>query len=181
MELLDILDEEGNTTGETIDREVAHAKGIRHRTSHVWIFRKKDQNVQVLLQKRSKNKDSNPGCYDISSAGHIPAGASYEESAIRELQEELGICMKESDLVYCGYLDSFYKAMFHGKLFQDNQRSNVYGVWLDLEPYQMTLQHSEVEAVRWMDFEQCYENVKNKTLKSCIRLEELDLLRKMFI
>ena len=41
QELLDIVDEYGNPTGQTVDREKAHAEGIMHRTSHVWILRKK--------------------------------------------------------------------------------------------------------------------------------------------
>ena len=45
----------------------------------------------LLLQKRSENKDAFPGCYDISSAGHLPAGQDYLSSALRELEEELGI------------------------------------------------------------------------------------------
>lgn len=85
MEILDIVDERGVPTGETVERETAHARGIRHRTSHVWILRRRNQAVEVLLQKRSLQKDSHPGCYDISSAGHIPAGMGFVESAIREL------------------------------------------------------------------------------------------------
>ena len=57
MELLDIVDEKGNPTGETVPREVAHREGIRHRTAHVWIFRRRGGVVQILLQKRSDNKD----------------------------------------------------------------------------------------------------------------------------
>ena len=71
MEMLDIIDEKGNPTGEIIDRSIAHLNGIRHRTAHVWILRKKNNRIQVLLQKRSVHKDSYPDCYDISSAGHI--------------------------------------------------------------------------------------------------------------
>ena len=55
MELLDIVDEKGNPTGETVPREVAHREGIRHRTAHVWIFRRRGGVVQILLQKRSDN------------------------------------------------------------------------------------------------------------------------------
>ena len=90
-EYLDIVNEKGEPTGETIERNAAHALGIRHRTSHVWLLRKKEGEVQILLQKRSDNKDSHPGCYDISSAGHIPAGIDFLSSAIRELEEELGV------------------------------------------------------------------------------------------
>ena len=86
-ELLDVVDEDGNPTGETVERGRAHREGIRHRTSHVWLLRRRAGRVEVLLQKRSEDKDSYPGCYDISSAGHIPAGSGYTESSIRELKE----------------------------------------------------------------------------------------------
>ena len=75
MELLDICNEEGFPTGETVERSRAHSEGILHRTAHVWVIREVDGRTQVLLQKRSMDKDSYPGMYDTSSAGHIPAGA----------------------------------------------------------------------------------------------------------
>ena len=92
-EILDIVDEQGRPTGQTVPRAVAHAEGIRHRTSHVWILRRHAGRVEVLLQMRCQAKDSFPGCYDISSAGHIPAGCDFVESALRELREELGVIL----------------------------------------------------------------------------------------
>ena len=83
MEWLDIVDENGVPTGQVVSRQEAHRLGLRHRTSHVWIVRRREGNLQVLLQKRSEEKDSYPGCYDISSAGHIPAGADFVPSALR--------------------------------------------------------------------------------------------------
>ena len=77
MEYLDEVNENGEPTGRTVEREIAHSNGVRHRTAHVWIIRQYGGKIQVLLQKRSKTKDSYPGCYDISSAGHIPAGSDY--------------------------------------------------------------------------------------------------------
>ena len=56
MELLDIVDENGKPTGETVERKTAHSEGIRHRTAHVWIVRKSDEGAEVLLQKRAMNK-----------------------------------------------------------------------------------------------------------------------------
>ena len=102
MEILDIVDENGFPTGETVERKKAHTLGIRHRTSHVWIARIKDGKLQVLLQKRSDQKDSYPGCYDISSAGHIPAGVDFIPSALRELKEELGVDAAPEQLHLCG-------------------------------------------------------------------------------
>ena len=102
-EYFDIVDENGNPTGETIERKEAHRKGILHRTAHVWIARRRNDRVELLLQKRCQDKDSFPGCYDISSAGHIPAGADYIESALRELKEELGIDATGDMLQECGF------------------------------------------------------------------------------
>ena len=53
MELFDVVDEYGNPTGETVERGLAHANGIRHRTAHIWIARDVMGKWQVLLQKRA--------------------------------------------------------------------------------------------------------------------------------
>lgn len=178
MEYLDIVDENGEPTGEIISRQEAHEKGIRHRTSHVWILRKKEGKLQILLQKRSKNKDSFPGCYDISSAGHIPAGQGYVESALRELQEELGCMAAAEQLIYCGKRSFRFKREFHGRTFQDHQVSSVFVLWLDWEEDAFTLQEEEVESVCWFDFEECKKAVAEGTIPNCIFPEELDMLIK---
>lgn len=90
MEYLDIVDEQGQPTGEIVSRTLAHTKGIRHRTAHIWIVRRKNEHFQVLMQKRAMSKDSFPGKYDTSSAGHIQAGDEPLASGLRELAEELG-------------------------------------------------------------------------------------------
>ena len=180
-EYLDIVDEKGQPTGEIIDRETAHAKGILHRTSHVWIARRKDGKVQILLQKRAQHKSSFPGCYDISSAGHIPAGDSYEISALRELEEELGVQVKVEDLIFCGDRKVIWDAVFFGKEFHDRQISRVFLLWLDREESAFIAQESEVDSVRWMDFEECYAGVQNNIFENCIVLEELDIIRKVLV
>lgn len=102
------------------------------------------------MQKRSDNKDSDPGCYDISSAGHIPAGSDYIPSAVRELKEELGVDMNGDELIYCGQRRFRFEREFHGSMFRDNQVSNVYALWLDREEEDFILQEEEVSGVRWM-------------------------------
>ncbi|MBN1308375.1 MAG: NUDIX domain-containing protein [Chitinispirillaceae bacterium] len=52
----------------------------------------------LLLQKRSPFKETFPGLWDISAAGHISAGDSSRETAVRELREELGISLKSNAL-----------------------------------------------------------------------------------
>lgn len=103
MEIFDIIDESGRPTGKTVDRETAHAEGIR---------------------------------YDISSAGHIPAGVDFVPSALRELKEELGVDASAEELVCCGRRRIFHRDVFYGRDFVDNQVSNIYCMWKDIEPEQ---------------------------------------------
>jgi 16S rRNA (adenine1518-N6/adenine1519-N6)-dimethyltransferase len=69
-------------------RDLVHVNNLRHRATHVIIF---NRFGEVFLQKRSLWKDTHPGKWDSSAAGHVDAGESYEQSARRELREEIGI------------------------------------------------------------------------------------------
>lgn len=175
-EIFDVVDEQGLPTGKTVERETAHSEGILHRTAHLWLMRKRETGVEILVQKRSATKDSYPSCYDISSAGHIPAGVDFKPSAIRELKEELGLDAKEEELQYCGTRRIRGERVFHGKMFRDNQVSNVYCIWRDVEPEECTLQVEEVEEVRWINLEECKKRVAAEDSAFCIKLEELMML-----
>lgn len=157
MEYFDICNEQGEPTGRVIERSVAHAEGILHRTTHVWIIREKDGRQQVLLQKRSRDKDSYPGMYDISSAGHIPAGSEPLESAVREMSEELGIHAAPEQLIPIGMYRVQYEEMFYGKPFRDNEVVRAYIYRSPVEIGKLTLQKSEVESVRWFDMYEVYQ------------------------
>ena len=154
MEIFDIVDEKGIPTGETIERTQAHEKGVRHRTAHIWIVREQDGKAQLLLQKRSAEKDSFPGRFDTSSAGHIQAGDEPEESAIRELHEELGIRAAKEDLTFAGRFDIQYEKEFYGKMFRDNEVAFVYMYTKHVDAKKLTLQKEEVESVEWFDMEE---------------------------
>jgi len=177
METLDVVDNSGNPTGQTVERDKAHENGIMHRTSHVWLLRKKHGKVQILLQKRSETKESFPGCYDISSAGHIPAGMDFVESAIRELQEELGISASDDELVFCGDRTAIWDECFSGKPFHDRQYSRVFILWRDIDEEDFKLQKEEVDSVLWMDLDECIEAVGKNQIKHCIYPEELKMVK----
>ena len=103
MEYFDIRNEDGSLTGQIKARSRVHEDGDIHGTSHVWIVRRNNGGeCELLLQKRSAGKDAYPGCYDISSAGHLPAGQEFLPSALRELYEELGIRAEKEDLIFLG-------------------------------------------------------------------------------
>ncbi len=63
-------------------------QGLIHRACYILVF---NEQGQLFLQKRTDTKDLYPSCWDIAAGGVVLAGESYELSAERELQEELGV------------------------------------------------------------------------------------------
>lgn len=178
-EILDIVDERGCPTGRQVSRSEAHRSGILHRTSHLWLLRRRDDGVELLLQRRSLNKESWPGCYDISSAGHIPAGCGFEESALRELREELGLDATADELIWCGDRRFVFQYSRHGMEFTDNQISRVFALWRDVGREQITVQAEEVEDMMWIGYDECRRRVEQNLFDHCIAVEELDMLRRV--
>src|SRR5437868_4093740 len=86
-ELFIVVDKDDNIINYRTRYECHHDKSLVHRAVGIIIFN--DQN-QILLQKRSMLKDTNPGKYTVSVSGHLTKGQTYEEAAMREMEEELG-------------------------------------------------------------------------------------------
>lgn len=66
----------------------ARRQPLRHRVVLVMLH---DAEGRVYLQKRAATKHLHPGRWDLSATGHVQAGESREDAALRELREELGI------------------------------------------------------------------------------------------
>ncbi len=178
-ELLDVVDRDGNPTGETVDREKAHREGILHRTAHVWLVRKsrtKPGCFEVLLQKRSPDKDSFPGCYDVSSAGHIPAGVDWIPSALRELREELGVIAHPQDLHFVGKRMVSSSEVFHGRKFVNRQVSAVYFCWCGRNEEDFSIDPGELSSVRWMEMGELKKRLATPSFPNCISPIEIDWL-----
>lgn len=178
MELIDILNPDGTVSGRVGERTVIHREGSFHRTSHTWLVRGNRQTgYDVLLQKRAEGKDAFPGCYDISSAGHIPAGSDALESAVRELKEELGIEVSEEELHFVGTLEASIETEFYGKLFRNHELSTVFVLKKDVDIASLRLQEEEVESVRWIGLEDCMQGIHGKSFENCLIVEELVLVK----
>lgn len=162
MEFFDIVNEKGEPTGEIVERTEAHAKGIMHRTAHIWVLRRFEGRWQVLLQKRSLEKDSFPGGLDTSSAGHIQAGDEVVESAVRELGEELSIHAQPEDLNPIGSFRVDLDLVFHGMPFRDQEVAFVFTYEKPVDIAALTLQTEEVSAVEWHDYEETVQAVEHE-------------------
>ena len=94
-EWLDIVDSDDRIIG-AAPRATVHEKAYMHRAVHIMLC---NSAGEVFLQLRSRDKDTNPGLWDTSCAGHIDSGESLIVGALRELQEELGIRLSSDALV----------------------------------------------------------------------------------
>lgn len=155
-ELIDVLDENGNKTGEILTRKQIHKKGLCHKIVVISII---DEKGNILMQQRSKNKSKNPGKWDVAVAGHVSSGQTSTEAAIRETLEEVGIKVKEKELEYV----LTYKNKENVKEdYIDNQIYDCYIVKREkIDLKDIKIQKSEVEQVKLCnlkEFEQIIEN-----------------------
>lgn len=166
-ELLDVLDTDGNFTGETVMKSVAHKNGLFHPTVHVWVY---TQNGQILIQQRGREKDTHPLYWDVSVAGHIGAGEDFETSAMREVLEEIGLEITRAELHKMGVFKSVHR---HNDDLIDCEFHHTYLCKLKVPFERLTKQDSEVEALHLIPLSQFSKEISNKnTLKKYVPYKE---------
>ncbi len=148
MEYIDIINEEGEATGLVESRADVHKKGLWHRTVHIWLI---NDNKEILLQKRSLNKESHPGLWDISCAGHVSSGETSHEAALKELEEELGILALEEDLEFL-FSQRMSFTQNNGK-YIDNEIHDTFRLLKNVNIKEIRIQEEEIEEVEYISFE----------------------------
>jgi isopentenyldiphosphate isomerase len=86
-ELVALVDEEGRIVG-SAPRSVVRRDNLRHAATAVLV---RDPLRRIYLHRRSETKDWAPGHWDVAAGGVIVVGEDPDDSALRELEEELGI------------------------------------------------------------------------------------------
>ncbi|MDF0716221.1 NUDIX domain-containing protein [Muricauda sp. 334s03] len=137
-ERVDILDEQGKPTGESCLKSEAHRKGLLHPTIHVWLY---TPDGRVLIQQRGENKATHPLLWDVSVAGHVSAGEEIVIAAVREVEEEIGLIISESDLEPLGTFKAIHKI---SEDFVDAELHHIYLCKLNVPIHQLKKQESEV-------------------------------------
>ena len=171
-EWLQRLDADGKPCG-YVPRLQAHAQGILHGASHTFIYKRKNGELQILLQRRSDQKDSYPGCLDISSAGHIEYGSDFLETAVKELQEELGLVVEKDRLKVMFTQSIVNEAAFHNKPFIDREIDTVYSLEMDVDVSRLTLQKEEVTEAVWMPADRILDELDKGNAEFCMNPEEI--------
>jgi isopentenyldiphosphate isomerase len=157
-ELIDILNAEGKPLGTRAMKSIAHRKGLFHATVHIWFYTK---DGELLLQKRSATKDIHPGLWDVSVAGHIGAGESIIDAAIREVQEEIGLLITGKELNKVGVFKSIQK---HSEQLIDCEFHHTFLSELKVSLKHLTKQESEVDDLKLIASLQFINELNNKEL-----------------
>lgn len=86
-ELLDVVDEHDRVTG-TAPRGEVYRLGLTHRCVFILV---RDPQRRIFVHRRTETKLFAPGAYDMFVGGVVGAGEAYDDAAVREAEEELGV------------------------------------------------------------------------------------------
>ena len=154
MELLDVLDEEGNLTGNKEDKDIIHEKGLWHREVCALIRNRKGE---YLIQKRSSNKKQSQNKL-LMTAVHVYAGEDFEEAMIREIREELGIEVALEELTPL----STFKEAFENETTTNNNYTRYYFYETNRKIEDYTICLEELSELKYITIEEMEEAVEKK-------------------
>lgn len=86
-EMVEVIDEQGNIIN-SVSRDEARKKNLKTKAAFVVV---RNSENQLYISQRSKNKDISPLKWEVGAGGGVKKGETFEDAAIRELKEELGI------------------------------------------------------------------------------------------
>lgn len=112
------------------------------RVTGLWIYNSKGE---VLITQRVFSKRYDPGKWQPAAAGTVEEGESYLSNIIKEAEEEIGIKLKEDQLVPGSHE---FRNTSH-KYFRQS-----YSVKLDLAIEAFKIQKDEVENIQWISIEE---------------------------
>ena len=166
MELLDIVDEYGNFTGEVMEREKVHDLNLLHYEVAIFIINDKKQ---ILLQKRAATKRFNPNMWGLC-AGHVESGESIDIAALREVEEEIGVKLSLNDL-------KILEKMEVKKRESNSHLTRMYYVVCNQDNFK--IQEEELSEVKWFDIDDIIEMINNEDETLTLKKDRLYLLEKL--
>ena len=157
-EFLEVYSPEGTKTGQKKSKSEIHRKGLFHSTVHVWIF---TEEGNILIQKRSKKKELNPGVWDVSVAGHIKFNENIKKAAKRETLEETGININTKDLLKIGV----YRSINIHPSAIDKEFFHTYILKIDKNSINLDFKNNEVDDLKFISIEEMESLIKEENNK----------------
>ena len=166
MELIEIVDENGDFTGQIMDKEEAHDKNLLHNEVGIFII---NDDGKVLLQKRSANKRFAPNKWGLC-AGHVDAYETLEDAAIREIKEEVGLDVSYEELIPYG----------EREITISDSNSHItyfYYVKCNKKEDEFIIQEEELSEVKWFNIDEIITMIKDE--KTSFKENRIKLFEKI--
>jgi isopentenyldiphosphate isomerase len=157
LEQIDVLDEQGNNTGRVLSFDEVHQNELWHGVAHIWVYNDKGQ---MLMQQRGSDVAWAANKWDLAGGGHISAGETPKQAAMRELSEELGLEVNEKDLIQAGKTYAENTTPKTGKLHRAWEWNYIAKMDVDLS--EVKLQAEETQKVAWMDLDQIEKDLDDE-------------------
>jgi isopentenyldiphosphate isomerase len=145
-ELVDVVDADDRVIGRATRAEV-RAQKLRHRATYILVFNRRGQ---LFVHQRTASKDVYPSYFDVAVGGVVGAGESYDEGALRELAEEIGVTSAAPRPIL--------KFQYEDATNQVNGR--VYSCLYDGP---LTLQADEIASGEWLDLDVVLERTHQQS------------------
>lgn len=155
-EKIDELNEKGEVIG-VIDKDVAHREGRLHKSVHLWII---NDNGEILLQYRCKDKKLYPNTWDVSVGGHVGTKENSIDALSRETKEELGI---DLDLENVEYFGTIHERLKYEDI-DSNELVDVFIARQNINKEDIIIQKEEVSDICWRSIEELFNLIDNKQL-----------------
>ena len=168
MELIKIVDEQGNFTGTIMDKEKAHNLNLFYWAVGIFVINNKKQ---VLLQKRGANKKIKPNMWAMC-AGHVKVDEQFEIAAVRELNEEIGLKVSQNDL-------HLLESMEVQKTDKNSHLTRFYYVISNRNEDEFTIQEEELSEVKWFNIDDVIEMIKCKDESIVFKENRIHLFEKI--
>jgi isopentenyl-diphosphate delta-isomerase type 1 len=123
---------------------------IIHRVSHILLFNSKGE---LLMQLRSLTKDKYPGFWVNAASGHVDYGSDYLATAVKEINEELGISIQSEELTELG------KILVANK--NESEYVTFYKLQITQEIFDFKLKGDEVSSVEFFSIDHVKKMLKN--------------------
>ncbi len=163
-EYLDLVDENGELTGERELRSVCHANGLWHRTVHIYVFRKNKNEIELLIHLRSEMKDMAPGKWDPRFGGHVKSGEGIAETVIAEIKEEIGLDIEFDELI-----PGSLKKRDGGT---NREYSYVYYLEYAGDENNLSFDDGEIQRVKWINLSELKIKVLNNPDEWAVSIKE---------
>ena len=148
MEYLDLYDENGILTGETVLRTKDMKPQLGKYVKVVIVFIQNSEG-KFLIQRTSKQK----GSQWATTGGLVSSGYTPDETIVKEIQEELGLTVDFSEL----------KHIYSER--REHALQDAYYLKKDINIKNIRLQEDEVEFVKWLRIDEIKELINNNEFR----------------